>query len=258
MQLTASKPAIYASCVCHRASMCHPRTEGSRQLIFWLVRSMRALIVLLITCGTALCAPHYTDAMFRRAMAQYNASVTDSGRPLPAPREGTAQVRTGQSPLYVLITLKDPKTGEQRELCVGNEWLHSAIAIEHRLDVFDDQRKIFDIAMAARDRVFTFTKRKARESLGPAYTPEQLEYVRRLLAGKSHRWLLQQAQVGMFKRPNQQGFVTRIYRREIGKKLWSSYPLRVAVAHALLERGILVGEAHYGGMLGVLYIDEKA
>ena len=218
---------------------------------------MRALIVLLITCGTALCAPHYTDAMFRRAMAQYNASVTESGRPLPPPKADIVHVRTGQSPLYVLITLKDAKAGAQRELCVANEWLHSAIAIEHHLDDIENQRTIFDIAMAARNRVFTFTKRKARERLGPAYTPEQLEYVRRLLSGKSHRWLLQQAQVNMFKPPNQQGFVTRIYWREVGKKRWSSHPLRVAVAHVLLEHGILVGEAHYGGMLGVLYIAEN-
>jgi hypothetical protein len=40
---------------------------------------MRALIVLLITCGTALSSTHYTDAMFRRAMAQYNGAVTLKG-----------------------------------------------------------------------------------------------------------------------------------------------------------------------------------
>jgi hypothetical protein len=218
---------------------------------------MRALILLLITCGTAFGSAHYTDAMFRRAMAQYNGSVTEEGRPLPPPKDGSFQVRVGMSPLYMLITVKDPKTRTERELCVANQWLHAAVAAEYRLGVVDDQRKIFDIAVAAPRRVFTFTKKKARESVDPAYTPEQLAYVRHLIEGKSHRWLLREARVDLMKEPNQQGFLTRIYRRDINHKFWSSYPLRVAVAHVLLEHGILVGEAHYGGMLGVLYVEEK-
>lgn len=216
---------------------------------------MRALIVLLITCGTALGSESYTEPMFRRAMAQYNGSVTEAGRPLPLSKDGSVQIRFGMSPLYVLIMLRDTKTGAERELCVANQWLHFAIAREHHLDVVDDQRKIFDIAMAAPHRVFAFTRRKARESVAPAYTPGQLAYVRRLLLGKSRSWLLREAEVDLMKEPNEQGFVTRIYRRDIGQKFWSSYPLRVAVAHVLLEHGILIGEAHYGGMLGVLYVD---
>jgi hypothetical protein len=218
---------------------------------------MRALVLLLITCGTALASSHYTDAIFRRAMAQYNDSVTEAGQPLPPAKDGSVQIRVGMSPLYLLITVKDAKTRAERDLCIQNGWLHAAIASEHHLDVVDDQRKIFDIAMAAPHRVFTFTHRKARESVAPAYTPEQLAYVRRLLQGKSRSWLLREAQVDLMKEPNQQGFVTRIYRRDINNKLWSSHPLRVAVAHVLLEHGILVGEAHYGGMLGVLYVNEK-
>ncbi len=218
---------------------------------------MRALIMLLITCGTALGSAGYTDAMFRRAMAQYNGSVTESGRPLPPSRDGSVGIRVGMSPLYVLITLQDPKTRSQREVCVLNQPLEAAIAKEHHLDVVDDQRKIFDIAMDTPHRAFTFTRPKARESIVPIYTPEQLVYVRRLVQGKSRSWLLHEAQLDLMKEPSQQGFVTRIYRHKVGKKFWESDSLRVAVAHVLLEHGILVGEAHYGGMLGVLYIDEK-
>ncbi len=218
---------------------------------------MRALIVLLVTCGTAFGSARYTDALFRRGMAQYNGSVTELGRPLPPSKDGNVEIRIGMSPLYVLVTLQDAKTRAQRELCVANQWLHAAIAAEYHLDVVNDQRKIFDIAMAAPHRVFAFKSRKACESVASAYTPEQLAYVRRLLQSKSRDWLLREAQVDLMKEPNQQRFVTRIYRREIGKKFWESYPLRVAVAHVLLEHGILVGEAHDGGMLGVLYIDEK-
>ena len=218
---------------------------------------MRTLVVLLITCATALGSARYTDAMFRRAMAQYNGTVTKDGRPLPPSKEGVERIMVGMSPMYVLITLKDPKIGTQRQVCVVNEALEAAIASEHHLDLADDQRKIFDTAMAATHRVFTFTSRKARKIAAPAYTAEQLAYVRRLLQNRSKNWLLREAKVDLIKEPNQQGFVTRIYRDERGKKFWDSYPLRVAVAHVLLEHGILVGEAHYGGMLGILYVDDK-
>jgi hypothetical protein len=218
---------------------------------------MRTLIVLLVTCGTTLSSPHYTDAMFRRAMAQFNGTVSASGRPLPPRKDGSTLVRVSMSPLYVLITVRDPKNGGERELCVLNQQLEGAIVDEYHLDLVDDQRKIFDVAMAAPHRVFTFTRRKARESVAPAYTPKELAYVRHLLQGRSRDWLLREARVDLMTEPNEQGFVTRIYRRDIGKKFWESDALRVAVAHVLLEHGILVGEAHYGGMLGVLYVDGK-
>jgi hypothetical protein len=218
---------------------------------------MRALIVLLMMCHTALASAHYTDAMFRRAMAQYNGTVTEDGQPLPPSKNDVERVLVGMSPMYVLITLQDPKNGARREICALNGSLEVAIASEHHLDLVDDERKIFDIAMAAPHRVFTFTRRKARQSVASAYTQEQLAYVRHLLEGRSRSWLLREAKVDLMKEPNQQGFVTRIYRHDTRKKFSESYPLRVAVAHVLLEHGILVGEAHYGGMLGVLYIDEK-
>ena len=71
-----------------------------------LDRPMRALIVLLVTCGTALGSTHYTEAMFHRAMAQYNGSVTESGQPLPTQKDGSVQIRTGMSSLYVLVTVQ--------------------------------------------------------------------------------------------------------------------------------------------------------
>ena len=162
-------------------------------------------------------------------MAQYNETVSESGHPLPPSREGVVRVRTGMSPLYVLITLQDPQARTKRELCVANQSLGSAIAHEHRLDLADDQREIFDIAIAAPRRVFSFRNRKAREVLKPAYTPKQLAYVRRLLQGKPRRWLVREARWDVMNEPDQQGFVTRIYRREIGKRIWSSSSLRVAV-----------------------------
>jgi predicted lysophospholipase L1 biosynthesis ABC-type transport system permease subunit len=48
------------------AATCASRSSGAE---LGLVRSMRALILLLVTSRTAFGSAHYTDAMFRRAMA---------------------------------------------------------------------------------------------------------------------------------------------------------------------------------------------
>jgi hypothetical protein len=178
--------------------------------------------------------------MFRTAMAKDNMAVSGS---------------MSLSPLYVLVTLRDPKTHQEREVCTLASFLTGAIIEEHRLG-YDDagERKAYDIAMSTPSRVFEFKSRKARENVAPIYTPQQLDEVRRLLRGRSRARLRREAPIDLFKEPNQQSYVVRIYRREIGKKFWSSDALMVAVAHALLERGILVGDAHFGGSIGNMYV----
>ena len=116
------------------------------------------------------------------------------------------------------------------------------------------ERKAYDIAISTPNRVFEFKKQKARQNVSPIYTPQQLDEVRRLLRGRSRAQLRREAPIDPFREPNQQSYVVRIYRREIGKKFWSSDALMVAVAHALLERGILVGDAHFGGSTGNMYV----
>ena len=203
----------------------------------------RALAVLLLTCASALASSGYTREMFRTAMAKDNMAVSGS---------------MSLSPLYVLITLRDPKTHQEREICTLASFLTGAIIEEHHLD-YDNagERKAFDIAMSTANRVFEFKKRKARGNVTPIYTPQQLEHVRQLLRGRSRAQLRREAPIDPFKEPNQQSYVVQIYRREIGKKFWSSDALMVAVAHALLERGILVGDAHFGGSIGNMYVYDK-
>ncbi len=203
----------------------------------------RALAVLLLTCASALASSGYTREMFRTAMAKDNMAVSGS---------------MSLSPLYVLVTLRDPKTHQEREVCTLASFLTGAIIEEHHLD-YDNagERKAFDIAMSTPNRVFEFKSRKARENVAPIYTPQQLEHVRQLLRGRSRAQLRREAPIDPFKEPNQQSYVVRIYRREIGKKFWSSDAYMVAVAHALLERGILVGDAHFGGSIGNMYVYDK-
>jgi hypothetical protein len=180
--------------------------------------------------------------MFRIAMAEDNLAVSGS---------------MSLSPLYVLITLRDPKTHVEREVCTFASYLQGAIMTEYHLRVLKDERKAYDIAMSTPNRVFEFKNRKARENVAPIYTPQQLEHVRQLLRGRSRAQLRREAPIDPLKEPNQQSYVVQIYRREIGTKFWSSDALMVAVAHALLERGILVGDAHFGGSIGNMYVYNK-
>src|SRR5476649_1062890 len=96
----------------------------------------RTLLVLLLTCSAAFGSSRYTQQMFRRAMAQNNATVTPSGRLLPMSKDPNVEaMRFSLSPLYVLITLRDPKTGADREVCTLATYLTGAINDEYRLDV---------------------------------------------------------------------------------------------------------------------------
>jgi len=71
----------------------------------------RALLILLAGCVTAAAESRYTDAMYRKAI------LDDS-----------------TSPLYVLFTLHDNKTGADRTVCTGGNFLLGAIHMEYRLD----------------------------------------------------------------------------------------------------------------------------
>ena len=162
------------------------------------------------------------------------------------------------SPLYVLVTFRDPKTHPGARGSTLASFLTGAIIEEHHLD-YDNagERKAFDIAVSTPNRVFEFKSRKARENVAPIYTPQQLEHVRQLLRGRSRAQLRREAPIDPFKEPNQQSYVVKIYRHEIGRKFWSSDAYMVAVAHALLERGTLVGDAHFGGSIGNMYVYDK-
>jgi hypothetical protein len=214
--------------------------------------TIRVIIALLLTSAIASASQRYTEAMFRRAMAMNNGSVTESGRPLPIDREAK-HIKISSSHLYVLITVRDSK-GRNQEACLGENTLNAAIVAEHHLNSVDDERKIFDLATSAPNRTFEFKNRKSRELVRPIYTEQQLAEVRRFVRGKSRRELRKEAEVDLMKDPNNQSELTKIYRHSVGKRLWLSNPLRLAVAHVLLENGILVGEDVESW--GVLYVDE--
>jgi hypothetical protein len=213
----------------------HLTLERSR-----LTTAVLHLLILIAFTVKAESANKYTQAMFRRAMAKDNIAVSGE---------------LSSAPLYVLIRLVDARTGRSQAVCTLSTALQGAIAYENHLDVVKDGRKIYGIAISAPGRTFRFTNYVAREKVTPPYTEQQLTEIRRSIQGKSHEQLRKEANVDLLRPPNQQSAITKLYRREIGKRFWSSVSYRVAVAHVLLERGLPVGEAEDSQ---VLYIDNES
>ena len=184
--------------------------------------------------GSAEASRAYTEKMFQRAMAKHNIAVTGSFSP---------------SPLYVLITVKEAKSNASTVVCTTSFSLNGAISKEHNLDALEQRaglRKTYEIAISQPGRVFRFQKPEARELVQPAYSSKMLRRARAVLKNKSVAQLKEE--VALDSSP-----LTQLYRRDTGSKVWRSEQWKDAVAHVLLERGILVGEGHDTN----LYVDQN-
>lgn len=161
------------------------------------------------------------------------------------------------APLFVLITLQDPSTGAERAAAIPGNFLLGAIDMEYHLkprktskeDEFkalaELQQRELHIALSQPGRVFVFRNRRARNNVEPRYTPAILAEVRRTVAGKSRKELTRAARAN-------ESWLHRIY--ESRQDAMQSLPYRDAVAHVLLERGILVGHGDY---VNGLYVADK-
>jgi hypothetical protein len=195
----------------------------------------RALLaLLLLSASTAHASTGYTQRLFRRAMSKDNMATSGS---------------LGLSPLFVLITLRD-KRGQERTVCTLASFLTGAIIEEYHLDYdIPGEGKAFQIAMTTPNRTFAFTNSTTIRNVQPRYTPEQLATARLRLAKKSRAQLRPEAE-------KDYSDMTNVYRRYYTDRpgFWHSDEWRDAVAHVLLERGILVGEAHGTALL---YLDDE-
>jgi hypothetical protein len=158
----------------------------------------------------ALAQSGYTDDMYRRGLAN----------------QSTA-------PLFVLVTLADPKTGSERTACVDAPFLLGAIHIEFRLP-YDEAgtSKAMAIAIAQPGRRFSFKSAKARANVQVAYSTDLENSMREKLKAKSAMQLREGLET-------YNGEIHFLYRPK------GTYTTDSAVLHAvcqvLLERGVLVG-----------------
>ncbi|MFZ1220405.1 MAG: hypothetical protein WAO00_14005 [Chthoniobacterales bacterium] len=183
-----------------------------------MTRTLVAILFLIV--ASAHGESRYTQRMFRRAMARDNLAVSGS---------------FSTAPLYVLITVCQPKPGKDRLIAVTANLLSGAIHMEHHLsyDVAGDRRE-FEIAMAQPNRRFCFRSPKAAGNIPIDYSPAILAKVRHRLSDMSVSQL--RAELA------RQGWRGSV-------EWWHTRKYQDAVAHVLLERGILVGQADITGAL---------
>lgn len=171
--------------------------------------------------GAASPAPSgYTQAMYEKALANYSTA-----------------------PLFVLVKVRSSEAAEGRVVCIVAPFLLGAIGREY------GGAKQQKIALSS-NRTFTFKNPAAYENVQPRYTPEILEEARRLIKSKSREDLIQGLKP-TGNGANEGGSLHSFYKPLKGER-YAVY--RDALAHALLERGILVGQ---GDPVGSLYLDRE-
>ena len=170
-----------------------------------------AILLLLVSICSSFAQSKYTNSMYRKAILN----------------ESTA-------PLYVLFTLHDSKTGEDRVACTTGNFLVGAIHMEYGLD-YDKagEKRGFEIALQQSYHRFTFTKTKTLRNLEPADTPEML--------AKAREYLKNMSDVQIRQGIANQALDDLCDRTPI--RQWES--CQAAIAHVLLERGMLVGHGDY-------------
>ena len=180
------------------------------------------LATLCLTVAIAQAESHYTQQMFRRGLYEDGVLVTTA-------------------PLFVLITLRDARTGSEREAAIPGPFLLGAIDAEYHFgtrrtahqDIYkalaEQQQKELRIALAQPNRVFVFRNPKARNNVEPRYTLQVLQEVRTALAAKSRKEMLAAARAN-------KSWLHLIYESKNDPLRYFAY--RDAVAHALLEQGI--------------------
>lgn len=166
-------------------------------------------VISLISVATAVAASNYSEGMYRRAILDGDST----------------------SPLYLLFTLHDAKTGKDRVVCTLGSGLVGGIHFERHLD-FDgaSHKKAKAIALSQPHR-FTFYNRKALRNVAPHYSEVMLADFRNRLAKMSPSQIIRALN----------GYeLDKVYRTGPPSR-WDDQ--QAAFAHVLLERGILVGQA---------------
>jgi hypothetical protein len=171
-----------------------------------------AFLFALITAtsvATAIAGSNYSEGMYRKAIRD---------------NEST-------SSLYLLFTLHDAKTGEDRVVCTLSTGLLGAIHFERNLD-FDTASQEKAVAMAlSQPHRFSFSNKKAIYTVEPRYSEAMLADFRRRLSKMSRSQIVAALE----------GYeLDKLYRTGPTSR-WDNQ--HAALAHALLERGILVGQA---------------
>ena len=140
---------------------------------------------------------------------------------------------------YVLIRIQEGNKPRIRYVCTMGAFLLGGLHLEYQLNYNGREKRAEEIAIRHWNQVFTFKNRKAMANVEPRYTFAQLAEVRRRLKDMDRSSLSEQLRAS-------HSALHRIYRTKSQPER-SAY--RDAIAHVLLENGILVRMADITGQL---------
>jgi hypothetical protein len=142
------------------------------------------------------------------------------------------------SPRYVLIGMRNPRTNSVSSVCVPGSSLVSAIQLEKNWSyAIGGRTKARGYAMRHWKKPFDFENSNALARVQAGYTEKQLSDVRERLSRFSNSDLKKQLRAV---RKRDVIHETELQRLSAARNTPVGYVSRAAVAHVLLERGILV------------------
>lgn len=157
-------------------------------------------------------------------------------------------VKDTSSPRYVLFLLRDSRTNSAQTVCTLGSALIDAIQIEHDWNyVLGGRTKARGLALRHWNEPFAFEKSNAAARTSPRYTRRQLAEVRARLARSSNAELKSQLRAP-FRRHHLEE-QTELQKMCAARDTPIAYSSRAALAHVLLERGILVANDERTGQL---------
>ena len=182
----------------------------------------RILLLLLLSSTVVRASSLYTEAMYRRALT---AKEDES--------------------IFVLITVHDQAHRTERLVCVEAPFLTGAIGFQHHLGIAWDHSKNHskevETALSQPNRTFSFSNPDARENVVPWYSGKVLSEIRRRLASKVAADLPAAALAldeKCYQHAHRNGNISAAWREYVSDQS--------AIAHVLLEHGILVGPGDHG------------
>jgi hypothetical protein len=187
--------------------------------MFTIKKLLPHVCVLLLTTALAqqARASSYTPSMFSHAVG-----------------------KESMSPLFVLITLRNGNTGATEETATLAPLLLWALSVEKHL-TYDPTSlpELRRIAISEPNRTFVFTSSTVLDRVKRQYTAQQLAEARALIQRLSSDDLKQQIRAN-------DSALHSFYSHRDGDLFQSC---EYALAHALLDRGVLVGVGDRSGLL---------
>ncbi len=151
------------------------------------------------------------------------------------------------SPRYVLASVRDPRTNSTNSVCVSGNALVSAIQIEKNWSyAIGGRTKARGYAMRHWRKPFVFENSNALARVRAGYTEKQLTDIRARLSRFSNSELKAQLRVVRKRNAVEE---TELQKLCASRNAAIGYVSRTAVAHILLERGILVANDQRTGQL---------